>query len=56
MYVVLLPQWADQYAIPMADGDTYEQALEHGKNALENYIQFAREVGRLLPQQRTFAG
>lgn len=55
-FVVLLPEWSDQYVMPIADGATYEEALERGKNALENYIQFAREDGKPLPQPRTFAG
>jgi antitoxin HicB len=55
-YVVVLPEWADQYAMPIADGDTYEEALERGKNALDNYIQFARDDGRPLPQPRSYAG
>jgi predicted RNase H-like HicB family nuclease len=26
-YVVLLPEWADRYAMPVADGSTYASAL-----------------------------
>ena len=54
-YVVILPEWADQYVMPVADGDTYEEALERAKNALENYVQFAKEDGKPLPQPRIFA-
>ena len=53
-YVVILPEWADQYVMPVADGDTYEEALERAKNALENYVQFAKEDGKPLPQPRIF--
>jgi predicted RNase H-like HicB family nuclease len=53
-YVVILPEWADQYAMPVASGTTYEEAAARGRNALENYIQFAREDGKPLPQPRTF--
>jgi antitoxin HicB len=55
-YVVVLPEWADQYVMPIADGETYEEALDPGKNALENYIQFAKDDNKPLPQPRTFAG
>ena len=55
-YVVILPEWADQYAMPVASGKTYEEAFARGRNALENYIQFAQEDGKPLPQPRTFAG
>ena len=54
-YVVTLPEWADQYVMPIADGDTYEEALARGRNALENYIQFALDDQKPLPQPRTFA-
>jgi predicted RNase H-like HicB family nuclease len=54
-YVVILPEWADQYVMPVADGQTYEEALARGRNALENYIRFAQDDGKPLPQPRTFA-
>ena len=54
-YVVILPEWSDQYAMPIADGKTYEEALARGKNALENYIQFAQEDGKPLPAPRIFS-
>jgi antitoxin HicB len=54
-YVVVLPEWADRYAMPVASGSTYEEAATRGHNALENYIRFALEDGRPLPQPRTFA-
>jgi antitoxin HicB len=55
-YVVVLPEWADQYAMPVAHGATYEEAAQRGRNALENYIRFAQEDGRPLPPPRVFAG
>lgn len=55
VYVVILPEWADQYVMPIADGDTYEEALERAKNALGNYVHFAKEDGKPLPQPRVFA-
>ncbi len=55
-YVVILPEWADAYAMPVADGSTYEEAAIRGRDALETYIRFAHEDGRPLPQPRVFAG
>lgn len=54
-YVVILPEWAEQYAMPVASGKTYEEAARRGRNALENYIQFALEDGKPLPEPHTFA-
>lgn len=53
-YVVILPEWADRYAMPVASGKTYEEAAARGRNALENYIQFAQEDGQPLPQPKVF--
>ena len=53
-FVVILPEWADRYQMPVADGATYEEALARGRNALENYIQFALEDNVPLPQPREF--
>jgi predicted RNase H-like HicB family nuclease len=55
-YVVILPEWADRYAMPVADGETIEEAATRGRNALENYIKFAQEDGVPLPAPRQYAG
>jgi predicted RNase H-like HicB family nuclease len=54
-YVVILPEWADRYIMPVADGATYEDALARGRNAIENYIQFAQEDGQPLPEPHTYS-
>ena len=53
-YVVMLPEWADRYAMPVADGATYEEAVARGRNALDNYIAFAWEDGMPLPEPATY--
>ena len=55
-YMVILPEWADYYAMPVAAGATYEEAAIRGRNALKNYIRFALEDGRPLPRPRVFVG
>lgn len=54
-HVVLLPEWADRYAMPVASGSTYGEAEARGRHALENYIRFALEDGTILPRPRLFA-
>jgi antitoxin HicB len=54
-YVVILPEWSEQYAMPVASGKTYEEAAARGRNALENYIRFAQEDGQPLPLPKVFA-
>lgn len=53
-YVVILPEWADRYAMPVADGATVEEAAARGRNALENIVRFAQENNELLPQPREY--
>ncbi|HEY7091792.1 MAG TPA: type II toxin-antitoxin system HicB family antitoxin [Ktedonobacterales bacterium] len=53
-YVVILPEWAERYAMPVASGATYEEAVARGRNALENYIQFAQEDGIPLPEPKIY--
>ncbi len=54
-YVVILPEWADRYAMPVGDGATYEEALASARDALATFIQFAQEDGKPLPEPRVFA-
>ena len=54
-YVVLLPEWADRYVMPVGDGATYEEALASARDALATFIQFAQEDGKPLPAPRIFA-
>ena len=54
-YVVILPEWADQYVMPVGDGKTYEEALASARDALETFIQFAKEDGKPLPEPRMYA-
>ena len=53
-YVVILPEGADRYSMPVADGATYEEAAPSGRNALENHIAFAREDVVPLPEPTTY--
>jgi len=53
-YIVLLPEWADRHAMPVASGKTYQEAAARGLNALENIIEFTKERGGPLPQPQTY--
>jgi antitoxin HicB len=54
-FVVILPEWANRYAMPVTDGGTYEEAVARGRNVLENFIEFAREGSEPLPVPRVYA-
>lgn len=53
-YLVTLPEWEGQVLGPVTHGDTYEAALEHGKEALEALIAAARKHGEATPQPRSY--
>jgi len=55
-YVVVLSEWADQYAMPVAHGSVHDEAAKGGRDALENAIRVEQEEGDPLPQPRGFAG
>lgn len=55
VFVVILPEWADRYAMPVTDGKTYEEAVARGRNVLDNFIEFARRDGKPLPAPKVFA-
>ena len=55
-YLVILPEWADHVLGPVTHGDTYEEAVRHGQEAIEALVASARKHHEPLPQPRTFAG
>jgi predicted RNase H-like HicB family nuclease len=48
-YLVTLPEWAGRVLGPVTHGDSYEEALQHGKEALEALIASAQKHGEPLP-------
>lgn len=54
-FVVLFPDLADQFSMPATDGETYEKAVERGRNALENMLEVLKQEGKPLPPVKAFA-
>lgn len=54
-FVVILPEWAGRYVMPVGDGSTYEEALASAHDALQTFIAHAREDGTALPEPRVYA-
>ena len=52
IYVVSLPEWGD---LVHTHGDTYEEALERGKELLEALVATRRLAGQPLPEPRVYA-
>lgn len=54
-YLVTLPDWADRVLGPVTHGNTYEEAAQRGREALDALIASAHQHGEPLPQPRTSA-
>lgn len=55
-YVVILPEFANDVAMPVADGKTYEEAMRRGHNALESIVAAFQEEGIPLPPPEVYVG
>jgi predicted RNase H-like HicB family nuclease len=51
-YIVTVPE------LPgcVTHGVTYEEAVKQGRDAIESWVDVARELGRPIPQPKVFAG
>jgi antitoxin HicB len=54
-YLVSLPEWEGRVFNPVTHGDTYEEAIQRGEEALQALVASARKHGEALPTPRVFA-
>ena len=48
-YLVYLPDFADEIMQPVSHGDTYQEALQHGLEVMEELILDLQSTGKTLP-------
>jgi antitoxin HicB len=53
VFVVSLPEWGD---LIHTHGETYEEAVQRGRELIEGLVAFRRESDERLPKLRMFAG
>ena len=53
-YLVTLPEWKQRVFGPVTHGDTYEEAVRNGYDALAALIASAKGHGEPLPEPRLF--
>lgn len=55
-YLVMLPEWQSRLLNegPVTHGDTYEDAVKHGQDALDALIASARDASEPLPEPRIY--
>ena len=54
VFLVTLPEWQDRVFGPVTHGDTYEDAVRKGREALELLIESAQEHGEPLPTPQPY--
>ena len=54
-YLVTLPEWEGRVFNPVTHGNTYEEAIRNGQEALEALVASATKHGEPLPVARVFA-
>ena len=54
-YLVTLPEWEDRIFNPVTHGETYEDAIKQGQEALAALVASARQHNELLPEPRVIA-
>jgi predicted RNase H-like HicB family nuclease len=53
-YLVTLPEWEERVLGPVTHGNTYEDAVERGREALTALIASARHHNEAFPVPRTY--
>lgn len=54
-FLVTLPEWEGRVFGPVSHGDSYEEAVRNGREALALLIESAVEHGESLPTPRLYA-
>jgi antitoxin HicB len=53
-FLVTLPEWEGRVFGPVTHGDTYEEVVERGKEALTALLVSARQHHEMLPAPRVY--
>ncbi|MBA2446495.1 MAG: type II toxin-antitoxin system HicB family antitoxin [Chloroflexi bacterium] len=54
-YLVTLPEWEGRVFNPITHGESYEDAIRHGHEALAALVASAHQRAEPLPEPRVFA-
>jgi predicted RNase H-like HicB family nuclease len=65
LHYSMIIDWSDEdntYIVTIPDlpgckthGDTYEEALQQGKDSIETWLEVSKRLGRSIPQPRQYA-
>ena len=49
LFLVTIPEFADRVVMPCTHGKTREEAIRHGEEVLEMYLEAWQEKGEFIP-------
>ena len=52
LFLVTIPEFSDRVIMPCTHGKTREEAIRHGKEVIEMYLEAWEEEGESIPEPR----
>jgi predicted RNase H-like HicB family nuclease len=53
LFLVTIPEYSDRVIMPCTHGKTREEAIHHGEEVIEMYLEAWEAEGETIPQPRT---
>jgi predicted RNase H-like HicB family nuclease len=53
LFLVTIPEFADLVVMPCTHGKTRKEAIRHGEEVIEMYLEAWQAEGKLIPEPRT---
>ncbi len=50
IFVVTIPEFVGRVRMPCTEGNTYEEAVQHGLEVIETFLEIWTEEGQPLPE------
>lgn len=54
LYLVTIPEFVGQVAMPCTHGETYEEAAKCGQQVIETFLEIWQEDGQAAPEPNLF--
>ena len=52
IFVVTIPEFVGRVMMPCTEGNTYEEAAQHGLEVIETFLEIWAEEGQSIPEPR----
>lgn len=54
IFVVTIPEFVGRVSMPCTHGDTREEAVQHGLEVIETFLEIWEEEGKSIPEPQEF--